>query len=97
MQKCCKCKKDFSYIEVLFAICFFWSKDIKCKNCNYKSKIDSSLKLLISILIALPIFFKDYLLGLGSTTGIIVFIAYELIINLLCPFFVKFSSTTENE
>lgn len=90
MIKCYQCNQVFSYKDILIIL---WKssryKDVICEKCGCVYKISYFTRILLSILIALPIFFFNFL----ESWGINIFLAYFLYIIILIvvsPIFAKF-------
>lgn len=97
IQKCIKCKENFSYIELLRSI---WSlsgyKKIKCTNCNTEFKVSNISRLIMASLTSLPILLTSllillqrYIFNLGFNI-VICYSLYVALIILLSPFIVRY-------
>ena len=96
MQSCCKCQRKFSYIELLSST-FGGYKNIKCKSCNSKFKVNQFLRWFTVALVLLPIYFREYLVTLGKANAQLVFVLYEVTIILITPLIVRYKLIEENE
>lgn len=96
IQKCVKCKANFSYVELLsITVSFSGYKEIKYKHCNALLRITNLSKLIMVLLIALPLFFQNYWFDLGIYM-IVFYLIYLTVIHTLFPFIVKYE-LVENE
>ncbi|WP_288219043.1 TIGR04104 family putative zinc finger protein [uncultured Clostridium sp.] len=85
-----KCKRNFSYVELLFSIWSFCGyKRIECKNCNVALKINNVSRLIIAVLIPLPLLVQTYLLKLGINI-LVFYLLYLSFIIVLSPLIVRY-------
>ncbi|MFR1822446.1 MAG: TIGR04104 family putative zinc finger protein [Clostridium saudiense] len=85
-----KCKRNFSYVELLFSIWSFCGyKRIECKNCNVALKINNVSRLIIAVLIPLPLLVQTYLFKLGINI-LVFYLLYLSLIIVLSPLIVRY-------
>ncbi|WP_347372371.1 TIGR04104 family putative zinc finger protein [Clostridium saudiense] len=85
-----KCKRNFSYVELLFSIWSFCGyKRIECKNCNVALKINNVSRLIIAVLIPLPLLVQTYLFKLGINI-LVFYLLYLSFIIVLSPLIVRY-------
>lgn len=82
---CVKCENKFSYKEILKAAV---SNKTSCKICKQEYKVTNLSRLIIAILVALPLFFQNYLINTFDYYIIILYVLYCISIALISPIFI---------
>lgn len=83
---CVKCEKKFSYKEILKAAV---SYKTSCEICKQEYKVTNLSRLIIAILVALPLFFQNYLINTFDYYIIILYVLYCISIALISPIFIR--------
>ena len=90
IQRCKTCSKQFKWKSIIRSI-WLGYKPIECDNCKSKYHIRFISKLLISLSIALPILFQNYLSSLFKSYSILIYLLWVLLVILISPFLSRYN------
>lgn len=93
VQKCEKCKKKFSYKDLIKTF-LFGKGDLKCKSCKAVHTQSGLGKMIFLILIIIiPISFQQMvvkIIGSGTVKISFVYLIYVMLVISLIPFMIKY-------
>ena len=87
MCRCENCNKKFTYKQLFKAQFYF--ENIICSECFQEYSFKKSYRLILSILIALPIFFKMKLILSLNGYSILVYLIWICLVYSIMPFIYK--------
>ncbi|QHI73487.1 TIGR04104 family putative zinc finger protein [Aminipila terrae] len=89
-QQCVKCNHHFSYKERFYAS---WVNNyITCKDCGAKYKILLPRTMLVFVILMFFLLFQYFICKYYDIPFIVFFILYSLVVLLVYPIFLRYSS-----